>query len=427
MADPDIVIIGAGTAGLAAAAHVRQAGRSCIVLEASARIGGRAWTTFPAALGGAPFDQGAIWLHTAERNPLAVIARAAGETLHDANGSGRHQTWMGDRFATKAEEAAYRQSTARYNEIAAALTRPGLPDVPLAEVAGHMVGDPWAATIEMWEGPIIAAAPANAFSLQDWQRNSLAGGNLRIETGMGDFVRRRLGPPAGEVARLTPAERIDWKGKRIVVDTKRGSIQAASCVITVSTGVLASGAIEFTPALPCRVQECIAALPMGMATRVALRAAGSDRLGLPSFSSVDRWVADSHEPAAVFIFWPFGRDHVAGWIGHPGACALAREGPGAAEAFARAELQRILGPRAQFAPKAVVTRWAEDVFVRGAYAYATVGNADARRRLAEPLDEGRLVFAGEACHEGLAGTLAGAYLSGIGAAGAAIRASDRVG
>ena len=99
MGDADIVIIGAGVAGLAAAARVRQAGRSCVVLEASARIGGRAWTTFPAALGGVPFDQGAIWLHTAERNPLAAIARAASEPLHDASGLGHHRTWLGDRFA----------------------------------------------------------------------------------------------------------------------------------------------------------------------------------------------------------------------------------------------------------------------------------------------------------------------------------------
>src|SRR5579859_2926504 len=68
MADPDVdvVVVGAGVAGLAAASQLRARGRSCALLEAADRIGGRAWTTHPAALGGKPFDHGASWLHTAE-------------------------------------------------------------------------------------------------------------------------------------------------------------------------------------------------------------------------------------------------------------------------------------------------------------------------------------------------------------------------
>ena len=65
MPDIDVVVIGAGLAGLGAATALRDTGRSCVVLEASDRIGGRAWTTTPDALGGAWFDMGAFWLHDA--------------------------------------------------------------------------------------------------------------------------------------------------------------------------------------------------------------------------------------------------------------------------------------------------------------------------------------------------------------------------
>ena len=77
-----VVVIGAGVAGLAAAAALRRRGMDVTVLEASGRIGGRAHTTVPALLG-APFDHGATWLHAAERNPLAELARRTGERTID--------------------------------------------------------------------------------------------------------------------------------------------------------------------------------------------------------------------------------------------------------------------------------------------------------------------------------------------------------
>ena len=79
MSDVDVMVIGAGLAGLGAATALRAAGRSALVLEAADRIGGRAWTTHPAELGGVWFDMGAVWLHSAEINPLVPIAQAAGE------------------------------------------------------------------------------------------------------------------------------------------------------------------------------------------------------------------------------------------------------------------------------------------------------------------------------------------------------------
>lgn len=76
MQDVDVVIIGAGSAGLAAAKTVRAAGLSFTVLEAMSRIGGRAWTSADAF--GVPFDIGCAWLHAADRNPFYTEAQAAG-------------------------------------------------------------------------------------------------------------------------------------------------------------------------------------------------------------------------------------------------------------------------------------------------------------------------------------------------------------
>ena len=100
MTETDVVIIGAGLAGLGAAAAVRDGGKRAVVLEASNRVGGRAWTDHPAALGGVWFDMGAIWFHDAEHNPLVPIARAAGDTLLRSDEIRQERTFVGDRLAT---------------------------------------------------------------------------------------------------------------------------------------------------------------------------------------------------------------------------------------------------------------------------------------------------------------------------------------
>ena len=418
MSDLDVVVIGAGAAGLAAARALVAQGRSVLVLEASGRIGGRAWTAHPPELGGVWFDMGAIWLHAAECNPLVPLARAANERLLDAAEIRCKRTFVGNRPATEAEYAAYDDAWRRFEEAADRLLG-GTSDLPLSAVAQALPDDPWAATIEAWEGPVICAADADRYSLRDWRRNALWGSNLVPDGGIGAFIARRLG--AGlDIRPNTPATGIDWSGSHgVEVRTERGTVRAGACIVTASTGVLASGAIRFSPALPAYWQNALATLPMGLAIKVALRATGPDRLDLPMHCSLDHRLERAGEPFMIFQCWPYGRDYVQGWIGGSPAWELSRLGEAATADFALAELRRLLGARAVtlFAGGArLVTRWDADPWARGAYAYVPPGQAAARTAMAEPLAEGRLVFAGEAYHDGLAGTVGGAWLSGEAAA-----------
>lgn len=423
--DTDVVVIGAGLAGLGAATALREHRLAAVVLEATDHIGGRAWTTYPEALGGAWFDMGAVWLHSAEHNPLVPIARAAGDVLLRSDELRRKRTFVGTREATPAEYTDYDEAWARYEATADDLLHV-LPDAPLAAVAEHRPDDPWALTVEAFEGPVICVAEAEQFSLRDWRRNVLEGSNLVPEGGIGAFVARRLG--AGLDIRLnTPARRLRWNGPggRVTVETPHGTLSARAAIVTVSTGVLVAGTIAFDPDLPAEVQHCLEVLPMGLAMKVALRATGADRLDLPLHCSVDRQVTRRGDRLVPFQCWPYGRDYVQGWIGGAVAWDLARAGDAAAVDFTLAQLRTLFGGRVDrvFSDGAqVVTHWEADPFVRGAYSYATVGNADARVRLGQPLADGHLLFAGEACHDGLAGTVAGAWLSGWQAADAVARA-----
>src|SRR4051794_28499401 len=84
----DVAIVGAGAAGVAASRRLVEAGQSAILIEASDRVGGRAWTT---AIAGMPLDLGCGWLHSADRNPLVALAETAGFSIDRVQSAWREQ------------------------------------------------------------------------------------------------------------------------------------------------------------------------------------------------------------------------------------------------------------------------------------------------------------------------------------------------
>ncbi len=409
-----VIVIGAGVAGLAAAASLRQRGTAVTLIEASSRIGGRAHTTVPGLLG-VPFDHGATWLHAAEHNPLAALAVRTGDRTVDRSAVRVERTRLPGRFATPAELACYAAAERAFEDC----TRHALtgPDVSLAEAVAPIANQAWLPAVVNWEAPIIAAADAGALSLRDWHTNRLEGSNWELEGGLGAFIARRLGPPAGPVRLNTASYAVRWDGPGVVVETSAGTLHADRCIVTVSTGILASGRLKFTPALPVPVQEAIDGLPMGVLNKVAFAAAGADRLNLPHSCGVDQFVPGIDAPAMSIVAWPHGQDHLICFTG--GSHAGELEQNGGLEAFARWQLRTLFGSSADTALRAgaVTTAWAGHEWSLGSYAYARPGSASARATLARPLAGGRLTFAGEATRtDGLAGTVGGAYLAGLQAA-----------
>lgn len=409
--DPDVLVIGAGCAGIAAARELAARGRSCIVLEGGSRVGGRAWTENTSF--GLPFDHGASWLHQADDNPLTSLARALGCEMLDHDRLRERLLFAHGRFATLAERAAFAAAEDSFWQAIDAAAQDGGPDRPAAEAAPR--GGPWDATVAHWEGAQICAAELSRMSLHDFAATALDGPNLILRGGIGGLVARLAEElPVRLNARV---ERLCWSNGGVTAEGAFGRITARAAIVTVSTGVLAAGGIAFDPPLPLATQEAIHALPLGLLTKIAFRAEGPDAPDLTPFATLRRAVESEGDSPMAWLSRLFGDPVFVAFCG--GARAWAYSGDAArAEAEAREEASRVFGARAAAAlgRAIVVTRWGEDPLFCGSYSHAVPGGQQARRVLGTPLADGRLCFAGEACHPRFAATVAGAWLSGIEAA-----------
>ena len=104
----DVVVIGAGAAGLAAGHALSVGGLTSVVLEADARIGGRAHTEIMPD--GTPFDLGCHWMHSASLNPFVETADALGVHYERREGYGRSAFYQNDHWLDDAEVAAGTQA-----------------------------------------------------------------------------------------------------------------------------------------------------------------------------------------------------------------------------------------------------------------------------------------------------------------------------
>jgi monoamine oxidase len=407
--EADIVVIGAGAAGIAAAKRVIAAGRKVIVLEAAGQIGGRCLTdtsTFEV-----PFDRGARWLHNPETNALVKLARGAGVELYPTPGGQKIR--IGRRNARAGETEEFLATLVRANRAIDDVARK-LLDPSCAAALPKDLGD-WAGTTEFVLGAYVAGKDLKDLSALDHVRAQDRSTEIASRPGLGAMLGRlAAGLP---VALSTPATRVTWSGRDIGVETAAGRIAARGVIVTVSSNVIASGAIKFTPELPKRQLEAAAKLSLGSTDRIALWMPGNP-LGLGRDELLIEQSAGTRTAAlltniggsslcTVDVAGSFGRD-------------LSAQGEPAMVAFAVEWLTKLFGSDiAGAVKKSSATCWNASPFVLGAMSGAAPGGQFARRALIEPMG-GNLFLAGEATHETLWGTVDGAWESGERAADAAL-------
>ena len=398
MEDVDVVIVGAGSAGLSAAKVLRTAGLNFKLLEATDRIGGRAWTSSQHF--GVPFDVGCAWLHAADRNPYFPGAEAAGWTMHHHDMNIDHLYYRG-RKASEEEEASVKAADASLAEL----------------MEGHSGGDDRLGALlakgrasraaATFCGPMDFGSDEDEISIADFKAAADLEPNYFTREGFGALV-ARFGADV-PVQLSTPVRRIEWDGLGVVCVTDRGTLKARAVIVTASPAVLAFDEIVFSPALPDAHMSAFFDLPMGMLTKLPLEIHGT-RLGLKPFDDLLVERAARHD--IYFLCFPFDLDLMVGFIGGDFAWEMSAAGEAAGIDFATDRLCEILGnDTRRHVGRSMMTNWGAERYVRGAYAAARPGRAEARATLMQPVAE-RIFFAGEHVAGPLIQTCGGARLSG---------------
>ena len=407
--EAEIVVIGAGAAGIAAAQRIMAAGRKVVVIEAAAQIGGRCITD--ATTFDVPFDRGARWMHNPETNPMIRLARSAG--LDVAQAPAGQKMRIGRRNARAGETEEFLAALMRANRAIDEASR-GKLDTACASVLPKDLGD-WAGAAEFMLGAGFAGKDLRELSVIDKARAQDRNAAIACRQGLGTLI-AKLGEQV-PVALATPASRISWSNRDASVETPAGRIAARAAILTVSTNVLTSGAIKFGPDMPKRTLDASARLTLGSYDHIVLQLPGNP-LGL---SRDDVLIEQSNSTRTGLMFANIGGSSLCAIdVGGSFGRDLSAHGEPAMIAFAREWITKLFGSEAAAAvQKASATRWNTSPFVMGAMSAASPGGQPSRKILAEPI--GNLFIAGEATHETLWGTVDGAWDSGERAAEAALR------
>jgi monoamine oxidase len=429
----DVVIIGAGAAGLSAARALAEAGRSVLLLEARDRIGGRIWTRHEADTGAA-VELGAEFIHGQIPQTLQLL-HEAGEAAIDVGGA--HWTLLHGKLQKRTNDL---MEQVQRGMTAADLM--GQPDMPFQEFldqgARFGLSKEAIALARRFVQGFDAADPARVSAqsiAQEWgsggmldapQFRPLRGYSSVLTALAGKLDRTNL-----HVQLQTVVEAVRWKAGAVEVEgmfiDRPFRVTAPKAIITVPIGVFqlprgAPGAIHFSPALEEK-RSALAGILSGPVLKVVLRFRTLFWEELDSGRYRDASFFHSLETTFP-TFWtsmPVRSPFLNAWVGGPPAALLSEKSDGQIVQAALQSLEGMFGghlPEGKAQLEAAhVHNWQRDPFSRGAYSYVSVGNNDtARRSLAASLQD-TLFFAGEATDtEGEAATVTGALQSGARAA-----------
>lgn len=401
MTETDVIVVGAGAAGIGASLALSRDGIPHIVLEAKDRVGGRAFSESHSL--GHLWDHGCHWFHSADINVLRHIAERLDHPYQHRPSEGAAHRFTAGAWRVSMEETDYIWNIL-HDMTGGGHGAGNDDDAPASTLldehhALHAIARNWM--------KLMYSAEPERISLADAATYNDTAINLAVKGGYGALIERIA---SGLPIRLGVAvQRLSVGRDTVQVETSGGKLTARSVILAVPARMLETDRLVVFPKLPETLQQAFADVPMGWYEKIAL-AFDRDVFSGHGMSSADIEVPGL--PVMSFELHPFGRPiaiaHVAGDIardmeaqGEPAMRDLAVES--LSKAFGSAIRARIVHGTA--------THWSSDPFIHGAYACALPGRAASRRYFREPLHE-RIFLAGEHTHPSFNATAHGAYESG---------------
>jgi len=412
----DVVVVGAGVAGLTAAGVLARAGLEVEIVEARDRVGGRVLTD---RRWGVPIELGATWIHGRKGNPIFVRARRNGLDLRRSRSelvASGGRPWSGEEL--RSLERDFRRVWQHWEGS----KRPG-PDRSLWDALPPGRIEP-ALEARLRDVALDYGTDLDELGLEAWEEDGIyAGGDFWVMPGM-DRVIELLVDPEVPVQHGAAVRAITTRPDGVVVQTDEATREARAAICTVPLGVLQAGAIRFAPELPDSLVHAIGALGAGRAWTVAMR------LTEPVLTEPVDFVTDlgPDAPWPDDVYWPEPAREQPVLVGMTvGRVALAMQeaGPEAAAERIRQTVERVTGRPAPPVTDVVVSSWSRDPHALGTWSHNPVGAPhEVRRAFASP-ELAPLFFAGEHTDLDYPGTLHGAWHSGRDAAERALRRLER--
>jgi monoamine oxidase len=425
----DVIVIGAGAAGLVASAELAAEGLSVIILEARDRVGGRIYTLKD--LGQQfPIELGAEFIHGRPREIMDALRQ---NKIPVSEVDGDNWCFQDARLAScdyfsEVDEILQRMNDDGPDESFASFLRRCCPDAPaevkkhaLSYVAGFNAADPAQVSVR-W---LVRQMRAEEKIEGDRAFRARGGYQAFLE-----LLQQRVAKVGVSIRTNTVVRRVAWGPGKTSIDAVCGeravSLHASRVLVTVPLGVLQAqpgepGAIEFSPALPKEKLDSLAGMEMGKVLRVVLhfRERFWDRLHPHGNTKkkLDRMSFLFSQDEWFPTWWTAMPDQfpiITGWA--PWQCAERLESddlPVGTRALQT--LGNLLGVGITemdcLLESAYFHNWQADPFSRGAYSYVKAGAVDAPQALGRPVED-TLFFAGEAADvTGNNGTVHGAIAS----------------
>lgn len=432
----DVAVIGAGAAGLAAAAELSANGCSVCVLEARERIGGRIHTRRVPGIP-VPLELGAEFVHGRPPVTLGWLGRA-NSLLVDV---GRNR-W-------RLRSGRLRPGEDLYTEMMRGLARAPRPsrDLPFSEFLDGPARQTMSERSRAFARALIEgfdAADATRAStletLDGWSSEGAADSPTFRPLGgyavLVDALAASLDPERVQQCLGAVVEEVHWaRGGVSIAGRRHGvpfDVDAARAIVTLPVGVLAAdegeaGTVRFVPPLPSK-RDALAGVGSGAVMKALLcfRTAFWEEIDGGRYRDAAFFHSPKGEFPSLWTTLPMRSRVLTAWVGGPGAARLSGLGNAEIGRAALESLEKLFGCTGLRSELEAVHLhdWQADPFARGAYSYVAVGGGTADRRLAAPL-RGALFFAGEATDAENSATVAGALNSGERAARQVLQSRTR--